>query len=190
MPDALSRGANSLAGLDLTLGSDRASVVLNRPQACNAIDAEMVASLHRRSSFCWMCSRRSGFAAIFPERTRERRLRANVCAWNGRYRPMIPMLRRNSRLTVDGDRPRHAAISRTPRPAFTRSAIWTRSSSDRNRAESTGSRVCTSGEYLYSRPVFGSLTVHPFRHLLPVLRPIPRIRQISELFNPCRVNST
>lgn len=47
MPDELSLGVDSLAGLDFTLGSDRASVVLNRPQVRNAIDAEMVASLHR-----------------------------------------------------------------------------------------------------------------------------------------------
>ena len=47
MLDEISRGINILPGLDFTLGSDRASVILNRPQVRNAIDADMVASLHR-----------------------------------------------------------------------------------------------------------------------------------------------
>jgi len=47
MPDDLAPGLNTLPGLDFTWGSDRATVVLNRPEVRNAIDADMVASLHR-----------------------------------------------------------------------------------------------------------------------------------------------
>ena len=47
MPDDLAPGLNQLRGLDFTWGPDRAMVVLNRPEVRNAIDADMVASLHR-----------------------------------------------------------------------------------------------------------------------------------------------
>lgn len=44
--ETTSRGVNRLPGLVFTVGQDRATVVLNRPQVRNAIDADMVASLH------------------------------------------------------------------------------------------------------------------------------------------------
>lgn len=57
------------------------------------------------------------------------------CAVNGRYWPSVSRLRRISRLTVDGLRPRSAATARMEWPACRRSPMRTRSSSDRNRAE-------------------------------------------------------
>ena len=57
-------------------------------------------------------------------------------------------LRRSSRLIVDGLRPSRPAIARTPAPAWRRSAICTRSSSDRYRGETsrlTAPVVTTAG---------------------------------------------
>jgi len=66
------------------------------------------------------------------------------CAVNGRYCPLAgSRLRRNSRLIVAGLRPTSRAIARTPRPRRCRSAIATRSSSDRNRGE-----ISRSGELI------------------------------------------
>ena len=71
---------------------------------------------------------------------------ARACALNGRYCPLPgSRLRRSSRLTVDGLRPSRAAMARTPHPAPRRSAIPTRSSSDKNRSEITCFRVPTTG---------------------------------------------
>jgi hypothetical protein len=47
-------------------------------------------------------------------------------------------LRRSSRLMVDGSRPSLRAIARTDEPRRCRSAMWTRSSSDKNLAEAGG----------------------------------------------------
>jgi hypothetical protein len=53
-----------------------------------------------------------------------------------RYWPLSgSQLRRSSRLIVDGLRPVFSAIARTPAPALRKSAIRTRSSSDRYRSE-------------------------------------------------------
>ena len=55
---------------------------------------------------------------------------------NGRYWPLPgSRFRRSSRLIVDGLRPVCSAIARTPAPAARRSAIRTRSFSDRYRSE-------------------------------------------------------
>ncbi len=54
-------------------------------------------------------------------------------------------LRRSSRLTVDGLRPTSTAIARTDRPRRCRSAILTRSSSDKYRGEISAFRIVTTG---------------------------------------------
>lgn len=57
----------------------------------------------------------------------------------GPYRPPVgSRLRRSSRLLVAGLQPTSRAIVRTPRPRRCRSAIVTRSSSDRNQHEISG----------------------------------------------------
>jgi hypothetical protein len=61
---------------------------------------------------------------------------ASRCAVKGRYWPLVgSVFRRSSRLTVAALRATETAIARTPCPARRRSAIQTRSSSDRYLAE-------------------------------------------------------
>ena len=73
---------------------------------------------------------------LMPARGRARRCTASLCAANGRYWPLSgSRFRRSSRLIVDGLRPSRSAIARTPVPALRRSAIRTRSSSDKYRSE-------------------------------------------------------
>src|SRR5262249_50344139 len=55
------------------------------------------------------------------------------CAAVARYRPRDRQFLRTSRLTVDGARPSRAAITRTPSPAASPTAISSRSASDRYR---------------------------------------------------------
>ena len=75
------------------------------------------------------------FSMIFIGRSLRRRTAASLWAWKGRYRPEWCRLRRNSRLIVDAARPSSRPIAVGASPRLARSAILTRSSSDRNRGE-------------------------------------------------------
>jgi hypothetical protein len=71
---------------------------------------------------------------------------ASRCAANGRYWPLRrSRLRRNSLLIVDALRPNCPAIARTPSPDRRRSAMRTRSSSDRYRGEPSALRAPATG---------------------------------------------
>jgi len=54
-------------------------------------------------------------------------------------------MRRSSRFTVEVDLPIAVAICRIPAPVLRRSAIWTRGSSEKKRAEIADSRTSTIG---------------------------------------------
>jgi hypothetical protein len=90
---------------------------------------------------------------LFYERQRMRastwnvpRLAVGRCAVNGRYCPLArSQLRRSSLQIVDGLRPNCPAIARTAIPARRRSAMHTRSSSDKDRGETSGLRALIMG---------------------------------------------
>ena len=75
------------------------------------------------------------FSMIFVGRSRRRRTAAALWAWKGRYCPVGCRLRRSSRLIVDAERPSSRPIAVGPRPRLAKSAILTRSSSDKKRGE-------------------------------------------------------
>lgn len=97
---------------------------------------------------------------------------ATAWAWKGRYWPDGCRLRRNSRLIVEAARPNFAAIAVEPRPVAAKSAIWTRSSSDRNLAEITRVERRSNGGTTLTVPSF-NLTVVPFFQVWPVFLHTP-----------------
>jgi hypothetical protein len=96
-------------------------------------------------------------------------------------------LRLISRNTVDGALPISAAIARIDRPPANRSAITTRSCSERYRGlRGRGTAIFTGGYWTGSPAELR--TVRPYRHRVPVLRLIPTIRHASELLIPCAIS--
>ncbi len=84
-------------------------------------EAAICSGLHRTSRRCWTNSRSTPSQARRRRRCRRRLSRASRCARAGRYTPAGSVLRRSSRLTVDGLRPSSAAVARTVLP---RSCSW------------------------------------------------------------------
>ena len=81
---------------------------------------------------------------------------------------------------VDGLRPSSAAMAGTVLCARWRSAITTRSSSDRNRGEITRLPVLITPGYCNVRPV-PLMIDRPYRQRVPVRGLIPTLRHASEL---------
>src|SRR5947207_9881786 len=78
-------------------------------------------------------------------------------------------------------------MARTVVCAQWRSAITTRSSSERNLGEITRLRVLITPGYCTARPV--RLVIdRPYRQRVPVRRLIPTLRQASELLTPCAIS--
>src|SRR5216683_303758 len=87
----------------------------------------------RSASRAWTQPRSRSFPASFAVFGRRARNSACACAATARYPPCRGLLRRISRLTVDGARPSRAAITRSGSPAATPTAISSRSATDRYR---------------------------------------------------------
>jgi hypothetical protein len=109
-----------------------------RAQAC-VEDIEKPCSVTSRPARRSCTYRRSrGLPSIFACSGRVARWSRCHCATVARYVPPRALaLRRSSRDTVDADRPRRRAISRTPNLSARQSAIRSRSANDRYRPEST-----------------------------------------------------
>lgn len=86
------------------------------------------------------------------------------------------MLRRSSRLIVDGALPNARPMSVGPRPRPARSAIWTRSASERNRTEIVRTASGSIGGT--------NLTVPSFcRSHAPFFQRLPDAREISSFLH-------
>jgi len=97
------------------------------------------------------------------------------------------VLRRSSRLTVDGLRPSSAAVARTVLPRLCSWAMTARSSADRNLGDSTTTGLLIHGGYSRTEPAAVG-TLRPNRHRVPVRRLTPTVRQASVLLIPCAIS--
>ncbi len=114
--------------------------------------AAICSGLHRTSRRCWTNPRSTPSQASRRSRCRRRLSRASRCARAGRYTPAGSVLRRSSRLTVDGLRPGSLAVARTVVPRSCSWAMTARSFSDRNLGEGTTTGLVITGGYSRTSP--------------------------------------
>ncbi len=151
--------------------------------------AAICSGLHRTSRRCWTNSRSTPSQASRRSRCRRRLSRASRRARAVRYTPAGSVLRRSSRLTVDGLRPSSIAVARTVVPRSCSWAMTARSFSDRNRGDSTTTGLVITGGYSRTLPL-GLGTLRPNRHRVPVRRLTPTVRHASVLLTPCAISRT